>query len=65
LWCSQSGDHPENNLVEFGDILDMKVGKKKTESFEILDYLLVLTIKIWQFEKTFFEMWRIWVFFFP
>jgi len=29
LWCSQSGDHPENNLVEFGDILDMKAEKKK------------------------------------
>jgi hypothetical protein len=56
LWCSQSGDHPENNFVEFGDILDMKVGKKKTESFEILDYLLVLTIKIWQFGKNFFEI---------
>jgi hypothetical protein len=27
LWCSQSGDHPENNLVEFGDILHMKVEK--------------------------------------
>jgi hypothetical protein len=64
LWCSQSGDHPENNLVEFCDILNMKVGKK-TESFEILDYLLVLTIKIWQFGKQFFEIWRIWVIFFP
>jgi hypothetical protein len=39
--------------------------KKKTESFEILDYLLVLTIKIWQFGKIFFEIWRIWVMFFP
>jgi hypothetical protein len=28
LWCSQSGDHPENFLFEFGDILDMKVEKK-------------------------------------
>ncbi len=46
--------NPENNLVKFGDILDMKVGKKKTEFFELLDYLLVLTIKIWQFGKKIF-----------
>jgi len=29
LWCSQSGDHPKNNVANFGYILDMKVGKKK------------------------------------
>jgi hypothetical protein len=29
LWCSQSGDHPENNLAKFRYILDMDVGKKK------------------------------------
>jgi len=28
LWCSQSGDHPENNLAKFRYILDMEVGKK-------------------------------------
>jgi len=28
LWCSQSGDHPENNLTKFGYMIDMKVGKK-------------------------------------
>jgi hypothetical protein len=28
LWCSQSGDHPENNLAKFDYMLDMKVEKK-------------------------------------
>jgi hypothetical protein len=28
LWCSQSGDHPENSLAKFGYILDMKVKKE-------------------------------------
>jgi hypothetical protein len=32
LWCSQSGDHPENNLVKFGYILEMKVGKRKEKN---------------------------------
>jgi hypothetical protein len=46
LWCSQSGDHPEKNLAKFGYILDMKIGKRKTESFYILGYLLELIIEI-------------------
>jgi len=54
LWCSQSGDHPENNLAKFGYILDMKIGKRKTESFYILSYLLELIIKIWGFGIVFF-----------
>jgi hypothetical protein len=29
LWCSQNGDHSENNLAKFGDMIDMKIGKKK------------------------------------
>ncbi len=29
LWCSQSGNHPQNNLAKFGYILNMKVQKKK------------------------------------
>jgi hypothetical protein len=29
LWCSQSGDHPENNAAKFGFLLDMKVVKNK------------------------------------
>jgi hypothetical protein len=31
-------DHPENILAKFGYILDIKVGKKKPESFDILGY---------------------------
>jgi hypothetical protein len=54
LCCSQSGNHPENNLAKFGYILDMKVGKqkrKKTDSICTLGYLLELIIKIWQSEN--------------
>jgi hypothetical protein len=25
LWCSQSGDHSQNNLAKYGYILDLKV----------------------------------------
>jgi hypothetical protein len=42
----------------------MKVEKKKTESFYILGDLLERIIKICQFEKKSFEIWRISVFFF-
>jgi hypothetical protein len=49
LLCSQSGDHPENNLAKFGYILDIKL--EKIKSFSILRYLLELFIKIWRFEK--------------
>jgi hypothetical protein len=31
LWCSQSGDLPENNLAKFGYVIDMKIGGKKTK----------------------------------
>jgi len=48
LWWSQSGDHPENNLSKFGYILDMKLAKK-TESFDVLGYLLEFIIKLWRF----------------
>jgi hypothetical protein len=47
--CSQSGDHPENNLAKFGYILDIKL--EKIKSFYILGYLLELIVKIWRFEK--------------
>jgi len=33
LWCSQSGDHPENNLAKFGYILDMKIEKQNPSIF--------------------------------
>ncbi len=29
LWCSLSGDQPENNLAKLGYILDVKVKPKK------------------------------------
>jgi len=45
LWCSQSDNHPENNLAKFGYIIDMKI-RKKTESFYILSYLLQIIIKV-------------------
>jgi hypothetical protein len=48
LACRESGDHSENYLAKFGYILDMKVVKKKRESFYILRCLLELIIKIWQ-----------------
>jgi hypothetical protein len=38
FWCSQSDDHPENNLANFGCILDMKVEKQCTKSFYVLCY---------------------------
>ncbi len=48
LWCSQSDNHPENNLAKFGYIIDMKI-RKQTISFYILGYLLEVSIKVWQF----------------
>ncbi len=57
LRCSQSGDHPENDLTKFGYTPDMKVRKKKKEkkaqnsSTFLATYLLELIIKIWRFEK--------------
>jgi hypothetical protein len=36
LSCSQSGDHPENNLAKFGYMLDMKVEKKKNRFYVVL-----------------------------
>ncbi len=29
LWCSQSDDHPKNNLAKFGYLLDMKIEKNQ------------------------------------
>jgi hypothetical protein len=47
LSCSQSGDHPENNLAKRGYMLDTKVGKKKRRvSMLSCGYLLEVIIKI-------------------
>jgi hypothetical protein len=55
LWCSQSGDHPENNLAKLGYILDMKV-EKKQKAFYIFGYLLKLIIKkSWEFGELFLK----------
>jgi hypothetical protein len=51
LWWSQSGDHPENNLVEFGDILDMKVEKKKQNPLKLLTTSWYLPSKSGNLEK--------------
>ncbi len=48
LWCSQSGDHPENNLVKFGDILDMKVAKKKQNPLKFLTTSWYQNLAIWK-----------------
>jgi hypothetical protein len=48
--------HTHNFLSIFGYIQDMEVGKKKTESFYFLGYLLELIIKIWQFGFYFFPL---------
>ncbi len=57
------GFFPPNSSSRFGYIQDIKVGKK-TESFNILGYLLELLIKIWRFEFfLIFEIWRIWAIF--
>jgi hypothetical protein len=45
LSCSQSGDHPENNLAKFGYMLDMKVEKKRTVSMLSCGCLLEVLIK--------------------
>jgi hypothetical protein len=47
LWCSWSGDHPQDDWVRFGPIPDMRVEKKT----RILVYSLLPSgtfIKIWQ-----------------
>jgi hypothetical protein len=41
VWCSQSGDCSQSNLIKFGYILNMKV-RKKPKSFNIIGYLLDL-----------------------
>jgi hypothetical protein len=45
LWCSQSGDHLQEDLVKFGYKLNMKVGEKK--SFYTFGYLLEWYTEIW------------------
>jgi hypothetical protein len=44
----QSEDHPENNLVKFGYIVDMIVGKSQNP-FYILGYLMEVIIRLGRF----------------
>ncbi len=66
LWCSQSDNHPENNLAKFGYIRDMKVGKTKKKKNRSLLYSWLpsrryhKTLAIWKLEIS----W-IWAIFFP
>ncbi len=51
LSCSQSGDHPENNLAKFGYMLDMKVENKMNHFYVVLwlptrSYHKILMIRI-------------------
>jgi hypothetical protein len=51
LSCSQSGDHPENNLTKFGYMLDMKVENKMNRFYVVLwlptrSYHKILMIRI-------------------
>jgi hypothetical protein len=41
LWCSQSGNRPENNLAKFGYILHMKI-KKQSPSIFLATYWKIL-----------------------
>jgi hypothetical protein len=51
FWYSQSDNHPENNLAKFGynNTYEGFFFKKKTESFNILGYLLEVIIRLWLF----------------
>jgi hypothetical protein len=62
--CSQRGDYPENNLANFGYILDMKVGKriKQNPSIFLATYW-ILSLKSGDLKNNSFEIWRIWVIF--
>jgi hypothetical protein len=56
LWCSQSGDHNENNLAKFDYILNMKV-RKSQNSFIFLAIYWNLLKKSDDVELLFFEIW--------
>jgi hypothetical protein len=54
LLCSQSGDHPENNLAKFGYILDIKVENKIPSIFLAASWNL--SSKCGDLEKKFFKI---------
>jgi hypothetical protein len=55
VWCSQTGDHPHEDLAKFGYGPGMKV-KKKKESFYISATLLEPVVEIWRFNFFLFEI---------
>jgi hypothetical protein len=50
LWCSQSDDHPENNLAKFGYIPDMKVNRNRSLLYS------------WLLTETYHKNLTIWIF---
>ncbi len=67
LWCSQSGNHPENNLAKFCYILNMKLEIKIKIRILLYFWLPPGTynnnLVIWLFFS--FKIWRIRVIFYP
>jgi hypothetical protein len=63
LWCSQSGDHPENILAKFGYILDIKVEKKNQNPLIFLATTETYDKNLANAEFYFLKIWQIWVFF--
>jgi hypothetical protein len=60
LWYSQSGDHPHEDLLKFGNNQDMKV-KLISTSFDIFGYLLEpCTEEIWRFFFIYFKINKFW-----
>jgi hypothetical protein len=55
LWCSLSGDHPHEDLANFGYKWCMKV-KKTNAYFCISGYPLAENVEIWW---TSFELWQL------
>jgi len=50
LWCSESGNHPENDFAIFGDIIDMKVEKNKILLYSWLPSVSChKTLAMWNF----------------
>jgi hypothetical protein len=60
LWCSQSGDYPENDLAKFGYIIDIQVEKKQNPSIFLTAFWKLLQ---GAGDRKFFlfEIWWIWV----
>jgi hypothetical protein len=56
VWCSQTGDHPHEDLAKFGYGPVMKDKNKEKESFYILATLLEAVVEIWRFNFFPFEI---------